>query len=387
MNIKQKLELWQQNKLISLEQQQEILAFEEQNTKPFAVFALLTISALCFGIGLIGTIAANWDRLSDTMKLINYFILSCAIGYGIYFCRKKYAAKLTEALILLYAIDILAGIGLIAQIFNLSSGTLGWLLLWSILITPLVFLSKTPILAFFWVCTLPMSLLDCLEEIEFIKNWIDMIMNYIPSNAALWLITAIYFAISCLFKRESKIFEGLRAWIYFSLPCIFMALYNDWFTETEKNMNWGQWSILGLCLALSVGFYYMPKTKEFRGTSIILGIFALFNLITGLILIYGTTAEEMYLGNNAIYKLTQHIFSVALLLTMLFRTIQLKRLNWAKVALTFVSIDFFVIYVDYSQALLSTGLSMMGCSLVFLGLAYIAARGIQLINEHQGQTK
>ena len=131
----------------------------------------------------------------------------------------------------------------------------------------------------------------------------------------------------------------------------------------------------------------MPKAKEFRGTSIILGIFALFNIITGLILIYGTTAEEMYLGNNAIYKLTQHIFSVALLLTMLFRTIQLKRLNWAKVALTFVSIDFFVIYVDYSQALLSTGLSMMGCSLVFLGLAYIAARGIQLINEHQGQTK
>ena len=72
MNIKQKLELWQNNNLISAEQKQNILSFENKKSNNFAEFALLTISAVCFGIGLISIIAANWDKLSDTFKLIGY---------------------------------------------------------------------------------------------------------------------------------------------------------------------------------------------------------------------------------------------------------------------------------------------------------------------------
>ena len=127
----------------------------------------------------------------------------------------------------------------------------------------------------------------------------------------------------------------------------------------------------------------MPKAKEFRGTSIILGIFALFNIITNLIFAYDPAPQNMYLGNHAFYKLTKHCFSLAVLLTMLFRTIQLKRLNLAKIALAMVAIYFFVIYVDYSQTLLSTGLSLIGCSLVFLGLAYTTSKGIKLINKYK----
>lgn len=384
MNIKQKLELWQNNNLISAEQKQNILSFENKKSNNFAEFALLTISAVCFGIGLISIIAANWDKLSDTFKLIGYFALSIAISYGIYTTViNKANYKITEALLLLYAFDILAGIGLISQIYNLSSDSLSWALLWSILIIPLIFLSKTPILAFFWFYAFPISLFDCLKEIEFINHWIDLILDYIPENPALWLITAIYFYASCFFKQESKLFEGLRAWVYILLPSIFMALYTDFPAGSEKSVDWGQWSILGLCLALSAGFYYMPKAKEFRGTSIILGIFALFNIITNLIFVYAPAPQNMYQSNHPIYTLTQHFFSLAVLLTMLFRTIQLKRLNWAKIALAMVAIDIFVIYVDYSQTLLSTGLSMIGCSLVFLGLAYATSRGIKLINKYK----
>lgn len=384
MSIKQKLELWQNNNLISAEQKQNILNFENKKSNSFAEFALLTISAVCFGIGLISVIAANWDKLSDTFKLIGYFALSFAISYGIYAAIiNKANYKITEALLLLYAFDILAGIGLISQIYNLASDSLGWSMLWSILIIPLVFLSKTPILAFFWIYAFPISLFDCLKEIEFINHWINLITDYMPNNSIFWIIAATYFMISCFYKPKSQISEAFQSWVYVILAFTFSFTYVDIYIGSEKNMDWGQWSILGLCLALSVGFYYMPKAKEYRGTSIILGIFALFNIITNLIFAYDPAPQNMYLGNHAFYKLTKHCFSLAVLLTMLFRTIQLKRLNLAKIALAMVAIYFFVIYVDYSQTLLSTGLSLIGCSLVFLGLAYATSKGIKLINKYK----
>ncbi len=95
---------------------------------------------LCFGIILI--IASNWNLLSNLTKISMFIVLlgSCHFA-GLYLVEKKYK----NSAIFLHFLGaglVIAGIGLVAQIFNLNSDPKNALGLWLIMITPLVIILK-----------------------------------------------------------------------------------------------------------------------------------------------------------------------------------------------------------------------------------------------------
>lgn len=145
------LETWRDAGLISAEQLQLILQFEaRQPRKSWGVWGVLGIGVTAVITGVVSVIAANWDAIGDYTKLVSYFLLQVGLS-ALLFRRRNNPGYVRELLITGCALFVLAGIGLIGQVFHLRSD--GWqgLLLWLVLVLPLSLLAEGNLLPYLWV--------------------------------------------------------------------------------------------------------------------------------------------------------------------------------------------------------------------------------------------
>jgi uncharacterized membrane protein len=132
-NLDQHLMDWQNEGFLTREQADRIRQFETARAPGSRLMLALTILAvLSIGLGVISLVAANWDKIPAWFKLTAYFTLMLGQVYALLRWDEK-PGLIREGWHFLYIISILAGIGLIAQIFHVPSD--GWrgATLWSIL--------------------------------------------------------------------------------------------------------------------------------------------------------------------------------------------------------------------------------------------------------------
>jgi uncharacterized membrane protein len=92
-------------------------------------------------LGLILLISHNWSQISDLVKIFSY-VASLAGFYFFASLLQKKNPKISNILYFIAAGYVLAGIGLIAQIYHLSSNSGEAFLIWFIMILPLAFLLR-----------------------------------------------------------------------------------------------------------------------------------------------------------------------------------------------------------------------------------------------------
>ncbi len=132
-NLEKHLSDWLSQGFLTPEQASSIRQFEAARAPTSRLMLALTILAiLSIGLGIISLIAANWDQIPGWFKLMTYF----SMMLGQVFALWRWDARegwVREGLHFLYILSILAGIGLIAQIFHVPSD--GWrgAALWSAL--------------------------------------------------------------------------------------------------------------------------------------------------------------------------------------------------------------------------------------------------------------
>ena len=92
----------------------------------------LILAALIAGLGAVALIAANWRLIPSFVKLIVYFSALTALAL---FCRKAKSrlASWFSPLLVFYMIAVLAGIGLVSQIYNAAGPLHQALFFWSVL--------------------------------------------------------------------------------------------------------------------------------------------------------------------------------------------------------------------------------------------------------------
>jgi uncharacterized membrane protein len=149
-SLSKDLSEWQDHGLLSPDQVQNILAYEKGKVRGSRMMLALTLLAmLAIGLGLISIIAANWEEISGGLKLAIYFSLATLwIAAITYFESTK--THLYEGLVFGFNLFILAGIGLIAQVFHVPSDGWGGLALWtSLSLLPLLKSKSWPI-ALLW---------------------------------------------------------------------------------------------------------------------------------------------------------------------------------------------------------------------------------------------
>ena len=137
--LKQELQLWQTDGLISTEQSSAIsqryqldqIAKESTNRLLFAIYI---IGATLIGAGATSFVAAHWEQITPSAKI--GLIVACMLtGHIAGFYLWKVSAKsprLGHALIVLGTLVFGANIGLIAQIFHIKSHFYNGLFAWAI---------------------------------------------------------------------------------------------------------------------------------------------------------------------------------------------------------------------------------------------------------------
>ncbi len=108
----------------------------------FTVFGVL--GAILSGLGIILIVAHNWDTLPKNTKTILAFlplvIGQIALGYS-YFKNKSSTWKEASSTFLFFAIG--ATISLVSQVYNIPGKMSSFILTWTILATPLIYLMRS----------------------------------------------------------------------------------------------------------------------------------------------------------------------------------------------------------------------------------------------------
>ncbi|MBM9578774.1 DUF2157 domain-containing protein [Leptospira sp. 201903070] len=131
MRLEHKLKKWVEAGLIGTEQSESILRFEENKKTPYLYYSFLILGVVVIGIGIIAVIAANWEEISDFVKLGAALLVLTSIGTAGFLKREN--PNLLTVLIVLNSILILGMIGLISQVYNLEGRYYEAAMLWCIL--------------------------------------------------------------------------------------------------------------------------------------------------------------------------------------------------------------------------------------------------------------
>jgi len=139
INLNKKLDLWEENELISAEQVDAILAFESQDKREpsnWWLYSLLTLGVAIMGLGVISLIAANWALIPNTVKIASAFLLLTTTAAGLVWLQNRPASPWFDAVLAAFLIICLATIGLIAQIYHVQGQWYQALFLWAVITFP-----------------------------------------------------------------------------------------------------------------------------------------------------------------------------------------------------------------------------------------------------------
>jgi uncharacterized membrane protein len=132
MSLDRKLVRWEAAGLIDGATGARIRAFEKSSRAPIALYALGVLGAGTVALGIVALIAANWDGIPGSVKLAGDLLIGVALAISTYVAVRRDAGWLREVLITLFYGFTLASIGLVGQVYQLTSPTYQGLLVWSV---------------------------------------------------------------------------------------------------------------------------------------------------------------------------------------------------------------------------------------------------------------
>ena len=150
----------------------------KENIKKISFFegGVLFLGVFCIlaGLGLI--IASNWEMIPAALKLLGSLGLLIVGLFGIYCFREKQQRLGIEISLFYSFLMIGANIALIQQTYHLSIGFSQGALLWAILSTPFLFLTKRLLLPIVWMVLFVCGIYDYLIDLyRFLEKYFDFL--------------------------------------------------------------------------------------------------------------------------------------------------------------------------------------------------------------------
>lgn len=150
MSLQKQLQAWVGAGLITAPQGEAIAAFEKRAARPpWALYGVAGIGVTALVAGVISLIAANWDGIPAAVKLGLFFLMEGGVG-ALFVRQQAQPGMRREVALTLFMLFILAGIGLIAQIFNIHSNGWSGLLFWLALSLPVTLMAESRLAANAW---------------------------------------------------------------------------------------------------------------------------------------------------------------------------------------------------------------------------------------------
>lgn len=376
--LQNKIASWVERGLITAEQAERIVAHETREPeRPWTLYGIAGVGVTALVTGVVSLVAANWDDIAPWVKLACYFLLQGGVGYGFLRAADR-PGWARETWLTLFAPLILAGIGLIAQTYNLHGD--GWeaLLLWVIITLPAVWLAQSWALVHLWpaavfvtsliwatadrsgglpefgracvVATLPLSFV----AIAFVSEHVRWFNPYLRGAMLVW---------------------GMALLLLFGTP-LANALWSFEHSEFSPHLGYlaVPWSALVMA---SLGAWYRPQVKpEVRIATVALlvasGVFATLPLF------FGTDSEST--GIKVIGAAGFFCTWVAAAAAAAYS----HHKRWFDAASLVIALRIVIVYFEVFGSLAMTGLGLIFSGLVILGIAFAWHRFRERVRQQLG---
>ncbi len=266
--LEKKLSLWQQNNLISKEQFESIKNFENQNSNLHLFYALLSLGVFIISLGLISLIAANWNEISNPVKLTVEFILLFGLSGAAFIAYNQSQKLIFEIEIFALFFLIGASIGLNAQIFQTSGSLDDGMLLWAVFSAPLLWLSPKKLIPLFWV---PIALYGLFENYNFLL-WLENLVEYITQTFGYPMATAtliLFYTIMCTLFRylQKQLSQPFALLSVLSGYCEFF-IYFSALIALIAEFSLGMMIVSVTTFALGCSYHYCVNSKKLMNFNI-----------------------------------------------------------------------------------------------------------------------
>jgi uncharacterized membrane protein len=363
MNIDKRLSLWKDAGLLSSEQVDAILRHEQEKpSASWVLYGVVGLGILVMLTGIISIIAANWDLFSDTSKLVTYFLLLSALAYFLVRSIQR-VGVVREALITSFALFVLAGIGLISQIYHLQGD--GWqaIYFWLAIIFPLCLFVESRLLCNLWFLSFIYAT-GCWSAASNVAAFTLYIIVSLP-----FLVLAFGYALA---HRISPYFCGAaRLWSYAVLLIPLAVMANITFAEAPQFFSRNNPELEGGLIAMlpwvsvvvAILAVYARRiqpgkslTRAIASTLVVLGIF----LIPGLL---GRINQPQPILGCILFVLC---WSGAAWIAA-----SLERKRLFDLATCVIGVRFIVVYFEVFGSLAATGIGLILSGFVILGVAWL----------------
>ncbi len=210
--------------LINAAQATSIQEFEsEKGSRPYAMYSFVILGVAVISVGLISLIAANWEFIPDSIKLLGDFLILAGTGTAIYYFRDR---LLFYALSVFYSLFILASIGLISQVFHTSGQLYEAVGLALFLTAPLMLFQKGRFLTHLWLLGFCFVFLNATYDHFEFENEFELNLVHMLSLGSILLL------ISLLFRNQEATAEvHSRATLFWALAALTFAAFSFSFLD------------------------------------------------------------------------------------------------------------------------------------------------------------
>lgn len=359
MNKKKYLNELRTQGLISQEQEQKILAFEESREKKnWALLAFVFLGASVIIVGIVSLIAGNWEKIAPDIKLVLNFILLISIVFSALWAEKKEKFIAFEGLLVALWGLSLATIGLISQVFHTGGHFYEATLFWSFLSFPILLVSKKPFLPFIWSWILTASVLFKIEDSDRIP---EMYLGYF-FPLAIGLVSLVLHSLKAVrFASPFRLIAavafvmglGYLDTLFFAKPLREVG-YMTSHLQSFSALHLGS---VALTLLLAILVYAIRRSQKVQAFILSFAVV----LYAAMFLSLGVTALPSFFGG---------VFNIAVLSLLCFYFAVERRQKIFNLFIFLVAARFIGIYLQAFGGLLATGFGLIISGLFILFIAY-----------------
>ncbi len=342
--------------------------YDVKTASSFSAIMGIFGGALIF-LGMILIISRNWYEIHNFVKIFSYCATLVMLYLAAYALQEKQCQKTANAIYFAAAGYVLAGIGLIAQIYNLGIDIQNSLLLWSILILPLaIFLEdrRVGLLVAFgfyvWVCH---AVVKDFGVAYFLAKKGNLVADITIVFSSMILLPRVL-------KSLNSCFEYLKSYGFFMLGLLVFILgffntsvFDIFFSVDFKKVTLQPIIIILLAFDILAIFYYLfknfaanPKFSDLlRQPETIVAVLLLLSLI-------------YFQGISFIYLVTWFGASAV----MVYNGTLTRNSSLINSGSRFIAIGIMVKFVVLSKGFVATGFGFLFIGSVLIAIAFVGEK-------------
>lgn len=368
-----KIDLWVKEGLLTADQANAIRNFEQSQKggRSWVIYGITAIGIAAIAIGVISIVAGNWERIPPYTKLGVYILAQAGLGAALYRVLPV-AGKVREAVMALFALFFFAGIGLTAQVFNISSNGWSGLLFWCGLTLPVVTLAGSRPLPYLWFIVLLIAETQwmLIEQQRFVRHMTEVQSRLTFASLSIYVFFAIGVLLPKVTKAAQHLAEACRVLSFLLLfvggsflgTVVWYVGYAELGSGMPANIIGTARFIPWIGLLLAAPAMLLRSSKADRKVAWALSVsFVMLAVFTTLPLVFALDA----------HRIAGTVLSILLWWSLAMAAVYAGRKRLFDLLTLAITIRLLVVYFEVFGSMLATGVGLIISGVLILFIAWI----------------